>query len=93
VTHGYLTSSAFFDAFNTDTRPAVEVWEEMRANLAINVRSHEWRVKGMVPRLDKYLRDGGWRQQHEESAPVADQLTAKTNRTMTAAAKILRGDA
>lgn len=90
VSFGFLTGSAFHGVFEADARPAEDVWTELRANLAINVRSHEWRVKGMAPKLEKYLREGLWRQQHAASPPVAEQLTAKTSRTLDAAAQIMR---
>ena len=64
-------------------------WEAMKARLEEHKRSHQWRVKGMIPRLDKWLRDGLYLQELPESAPVADQLTAKTNRTLAAGAEVL----
>lgn len=90
ATYGHLTVTAFVDQFEQDPRDPLEVWAEMRANLAINVRSHEWRVKGMAPKLEKYLREGLWRQQHADDAPVAERLTTKTNRTLAAAAAIMQ---
>lgn len=77
VTSGHLTEIAFMRLFEQDARPALEVWREFCDNLANNIRSHEWRVKGMVPRLQKYLEDGGWRQRHDEFPPT----TGTTPRT------------
>lgn len=91
VTSGYRTSSEFFGQLGADD-PA-GVYATMRANLENHKRSHEWRVKGMAPALEKWLRDGLWKRQMDEAAPAAEQLTVKTNRTLAAAAEILRGQA
>ena len=69
VTYGFMTSSAFFEAFRKDPRPAAEVWAEMRSNLENQKAGHEWRVKRMAPKLEKWLADGLWRQRHDADAP------------------------
>lgn len=74
VTYGFMTSSSFFEVFQKDPRPAFEVWAEMRANLENHKTGHEWRVKGFVPKLETWLRDGRWKQQHE-TEPVAQGRT------------------
>ena len=71
VTYGHMTSQGFFEAFQKDPRPAFEVWAEMRANLENQKAGHEWRVKGMAPKLEKWLRDGLWKQRHEADPPAA----------------------
>ena len=80
--------TAFVDQLGS--APA-ESFQTMRANLENHKRSHEWRVKGMIPGLEKWLREGLWRRTMDEQAPVAEQLTNKTNRTMQAAANLMRG--
>ena len=71
VTYGHMTSQGFFEAFQKDPRPESEVWAEMRANLENQKAGHEWRVKGMAPKLEKWLRDGLWKQRHEADPPAA----------------------
>jgi len=71
VTYGHMTEQGFVDAFQKDPRPAREVWAEMRANLENQKAGYEWRVKGMTPKLETWLRDGRWKQRHEtEPAPA-----------------------
>lgn len=91
VTFSYLTSSAFVEVFQNDPRPASEVWAEIQANLENQKRGHEWRVRGMVPKLDKWLREGLWKQQHEEH-PVSTLVSDKTARTLTSAEHFVRGE-
>ena len=78
VTYGFMTSSGFFDVFQKDPRPPAEVWAEMRNNLENHKASHEWRVKGMAPKLEKWLLDGLWKQRHEAEPPAKE--TAKPSR-------------
>jgi hypothetical protein len=87
VTSGHLTERAFFDAITSDPRGPKYAFEAMVSNLENQKRGYQWRVKRMIPRLDKWLREGLWQQQHEEHSP--DQLTPKTNRTLAAAAEVL----
>jgi hypothetical protein len=91
ISNGYLTQSAFSDQFDRDPRPPREVWEHMKSNLANHLRSHEWRVKGMAPKLDRWLREGLWRQVHEE-VPMAVRVNDKTARTMASAAAFAAGE-
>ncbi len=70
-TAGYLTESAFADVFASDGRPADAVWAELRANLENQKSGYQWAHKRMVPRLDKWLRDGLWRQRHDPYPPTA----------------------
>lgn len=90
VTYGARTEHAFIDQLHADGQPEA-TYVLMRANLEIHKASHEWRVKGMAPALEKWLRDGLWKRQMDEQAPVAEQLSPKTNRTLAAAAEILKG--
>lgn len=89
VTYGHMTSQFFFEAFRTDPRPALAVWAEMRANLENQKAGHEWRVKGFAPKLEKWLRDGLWKQRHE-ALPTSELITEKTSRTLSAAAAVKR---
>lgn len=88
VTSGYLTSSAFHEVFHRDPRPPGEVWTEMRDNLTNQMQGYEWRVKRMIPTLDKWLREGRWRQRHE--VEPADAMTDATRGTLAALDSILR---
>ena len=53
-------------------------------------RSHQWRVKEMIPRLDRYLREGLHLQELPEH-PVASLVSEKTARTLTSGAQFVRG--
>lgn len=89
VTYGHMTSQFFVDAFKFDPRPPRAVWAEMRANLENQKAGHEWRVKGFAPKLEKWLRDGLWKQRHE-ALPTSELITEKTSRTLSAAAAVKR---
>lgn len=65
-------------------------WERLKARLEEHKRSYQWRVKAMIPRLDKWLREGLYLAELPERS--AEELTPKTNRTLQAAASIMRGD-
>jgi hypothetical protein len=94
VTRDVATMQAFVDAMNGFVSGPWAAWDVFKTNLAGNVQSHEWRHKGMVPRLEKYIRTGQWQNAPlPANAPVSEQLTAKTNRTLDAAARILRESA
>jgi hypothetical protein len=92
VTSGYRTETAFVEQFQKDTRKPAVVWAEMLDNLENQKRGHQWRVKGMVPYLEKWLRDGLWRQRHEVS-PASVLVSDRTAGTLAAAAEILKGRA
>jgi uncharacterized protein YdaU (DUF1376 family) len=72
VTSGYRTESAFIDALGS--QPA-KAYAQMMANLENHKRSHEWRVKGFVPSLEKWLRDGLWLRLLPEDGPPAAAST------------------
>lgn len=91
VTSGHLTMKAFCDALLGARDGQHAAWRRMQDNLENQKRGHEWRVKGMVPKLQNWLGSGAWEQRHDEAPPAAEQLTAKTNRTLSAAAGILGG--
>lgn len=87
----YLVESAFVDVFvREQPRPAAEVWFEMRANLENQKRGHQWRVKRMIPRLDRWLLTGAWKQLHDEHPPTAI-VSEKTRNAMTAADAFVKG--
>jgi hypothetical protein len=88
VTYGYKTETAWIAQLNgTDSAAAASA--TMLAHLENHKRSYEWRVKGMIPALDKWLREGLWKRTMDEDPPAADQLAPKTHRTLAAAAQIL----
>jgi hypothetical protein len=89
---GPITEQLFIQQFQSDTRKSQVVWAEMMGNLQTQVAGHEWRVKGMVPKLEKWLRDGLWRQRHE-AAPVEVLVNDRTAGTLAAAQEILKGRA
>jgi general stress protein YciG len=88
VMHGFMTQSLFVEIFDRDKRPDADVWKEFRSKLEANKRSHEWRVKGMVPKLENYLRNG-WKQVHDEYPPSA-LVGQKSSRTLTAVSAIVK---
>ena len=67
-----------------------DAWEALQRRLERHKRSHQWRVKGMVPRLDRYLRDGTHLQELPE-APVSTLVTDKTARTLSSARAFAEG--
>lgn len=89
LTSGYRTESAFIDALGS--QPA-KAYAQMRANLENNIRSHEWRVKGMIPALEKWLREGLWMRLLPEEAPVAERVSKNTSKTLSAVAEIMGED-
>lgn len=83
VTRGYMTQQLFTQAIATP-----DDWNAFCANLEANISSHEWRVKRMVPRLEKYLRDGLWRNRLPAGPPGSDQpfgVSTKTAGNLAAA--------
>lgn len=85
VTRGYSTMTAFVDAMEGFPGGPEAAWQVFQDTLDANVHSHEWRVKGMVPRLEKYLRDGLWQNPLPADAPAAEQLSPRTMRMMESA--------
>lgn len=91
VTFGYKTESAFIQALNGEDSCAV-AFATMRANLENHIQSHEWRVKGMTPALEKWLAQGLWKRTMD-AAPVDTLFNDKTARTMTSGAAFVAGGA
>lgn len=71
VTQGYLTESAFVDVLNKDGRPVEIVFADLMSHLENQLRGYEWRVKRMIPKLEKWLREGACWQLHDEHPPTA----------------------
>jgi hypothetical protein len=92
VTRGRLTEEAFLDALSTYPAGAHVGWTLMQATLELNKASHEWNVKGMIPRLEKYLRDGLWQNALPTAAPVAERLSKSTLKTASGAAEFLEDE-
>lgn len=78
----------FNDQFDRDERDDVEVWADILEGLESQSAGYEWRVKGMVPSLEKWL-DGRWKQRHE-AAPVSSLVSEKTARTLSSAAEFIK---
>lgn len=92
VTRGFMTSSSFHEQITAGPEPQIARWTLMRANLDNQKRGHQWTNNhNMVPKLERWLRDGLWRQQHPSEAPVSEQLAPRVNRTLAAAANIMKG--
>lgn len=88
-----LVERPLFDALHVPGATVDEAWSGLKARLEQHKRSHQWRMKGMIPRLDKWLREGLYLQELPEDAPVAEQLSSKTSRTLAAAAQVMRESA
>jgi hypothetical protein len=89
VTPSRYVQGLFLEQFQEDARPTADVWRDMLDGLESQLAGYEWRVKGMVPSLEKWLADGRWRQRHE-AAPVSALVTEKTARNLTAAAAFIK---
>jgi len=85
----YVVDSAFFEVFAKDERPADVVWAEMQANLESQRRGHQWRIKRMIPRLDRWLTTGAWKQRHDDQPPVDERVSRQTGTTLNAMQNIL----
>lgn len=70
VSGGYLTGSAFIDVLRAGPEPPLVLFELMLANLETQKAGAQW-SKGMVPKLQKWLREGLWRQVHEPAGEKA----------------------
>lgn len=81
--------AALHDIASSDGLSLREAWAWLTERLDLHKRSHLWRIKGMVKRADRWLVEGLYRAEPAEAPPVAEQLTAKTNRTLAAAAEVL----
>ena len=92
VTSGYATQTAFMDALNGYQDGPWGGWQVMRDNLENQKRGYQWRVKRMIPKLQNWLRDGAWLQQHEE-APPDTLVSEKTSRTLASAAAFIKAGA
>lgn len=64
-------------------------WEALKARLERQQRSHQWRMKQMIPRLDRWLSSGAHLQELPERPPAAEQLSKSSSITLDAAAEIL----
>lgn len=66
-----LIERPLFDALTHDGDDVVAAWTALRERLERHKRSHQWRVKRMIPRLDRYLREGLHLQELPEAEPIA----------------------
>lgn len=80
VTFGYRTETAFLEQLSGGN--ADEIFVTMRTNLEQHKASHEWRVKGMAPALEKWLREGLWKRQMDIAPPAAEQVSPRTARML-----------
>lgn len=89
VSSGHLTMTAFVDAMLSHGTPEA-TFTVLMINLANQKQGHQWRVKSMIPRLDRWLREGLWEQQHE-AAPPSTLVSDKTVRVLTSGAAFAAG--
>lgn len=94
VTMGHLSESAFVQALRGHPEGPADAWALMQGNLRNQQAGYQWRVKGMIPRMERWLREGLWMQQHE-AVPVSAVVSDRTARTLSAASEFIRqgGDA
>lgn len=90
VSRGLMTQQAFVGQLSAYSGGVPKAWALMKANLSLNNASHEWRMKGMAPSLQKYLQEGLWLNVLPADPPVAEQLTKGTSVTAQAMANALR---
>lgn len=67
-----------------------QAWDWLKDRLEQHKRSHQWRMKGMIKRLDRWLAEGLYNAEPAENPPIADQLTKSTTRTLAAVAEIMK---
>lgn len=79
----------FNDVFTNDARPDESVWSDMWLSLQSQIAGYEWRIKGMVPAMDKWLTKERCFQRHE-AAPVSALVSEKTARNLTAMEQFLK---
>lgn len=91
-TAGHLTEVAFCDVLLSDPAGPSAAYAALCERTDVNNRSHQWRVKGMIPRLDRYLREGLHLQVLPEHPP-STLVNDKNAGTLSAAAAILGGKA
>lgn len=86
----HLVQAQFSHLFDGDPRPDAELWAEILEGLENACAGHEWRVKGMAPRLDRWLERKGWCDRHEVH-PVSVLVSDKTARTLSSAQVFVTG--
>lgn len=89
----YHAQTAFVEVLSADPNvPHVMAFQALLARLDGHKRSHQWRVKTMIPRLDRYLREGLHLQELPEHPPTT-LITDKSARTLTSGAAFVAGGA
>ena len=78
-TAGRLTEDAWVDVFcgRYGGRPAADVYAELVEAVENHAASAQWATKGMIPRLEKWLRDGLYLQRHEAATAADDPALAR----------------
>lgn len=77
TTQSAIAQHLFGEVIFKDGRNPHEVWAEMLSNLESQKCGEQWAVKRMIPRLDRWLESGLWKQQHPP-AVIGVASTAKT---------------
>ncbi len=89
VTRSSIAATAFCDALLRAKDGPELAFGRMQSNLENQKRGHDWRVKNMIPRMDRWLHEGLWEQRHDE-APVSQVVSEKTARTLTSASEFVK---
>jgi hypothetical protein len=85
-----LVERPLFAALTADpSMTPTQAWGFLQGRLEQHAASHQWRVKGMIPRLDKWLREGMYLQELPET-PTSTLVNEKTARSLTSAAAFVR---
>ena len=93
VTNGSATYTAFVDVFAHDARAPADVFAEMLAHLDNQKRGAQWAQRGMIPRLNTWLRDGRWKQLHAAPSPVEHPRSRTVGNVASLQAFVARGSA
>lgn len=84
-----LVERPLFDALTGNGGDPWAGWDMLRGSLEAHKRSHQWRVKQMIPRLDKWLREGLYLQELPE-APVTTLVNDRNARSLSSAAEFIK---
>lgn len=91
VTRDFMTVQAFTEAMQGFEFGPHAAWGIFQDTLAENRKSHEWRVKGMIPSLKNYIMSGQWQNEpHPKEPPAADRMTRSTSKTAAAVDEIMK---
>jgi hypothetical protein len=86
-----LVEPALFKALTEDSPGMTfpDGWDALKARLEAQKCSHRWRVKNMIPRLDRWLHDGTHLQVLSIEAPASERMSKSTATTLGGAAEFI----